>query len=190
MSGLYLLALIALWVLLTWLMYRLWRVLRPAGRVGKIVHAAIGAVVIGVWLSGSFWEAAGKKMYWDARVRLLCAKNGGIRVYERVRLPTSQFNRWGQINFYRPTQGANALGSKFAFIAKTHYLKRTNPQVSRRTYRVYRRSDQKLLGEVVVYGRGGGDFPGPWHESNFRCPRGVGENSLFKEVFIQTTRER
>jgi hypothetical protein len=46
----------------------------------------------------------------DAEVDRLCAIDGGIRVYERVTLPPDKFDKWSQINFYRPTQGDNALG--------------------------------------------------------------------------------
>lgn len=67
------------------------------------------------WLGGTFWEVAGKKMYWDARVRKLCAIDGRIKVYETVALSSEKFNRWGQPNFYRPDQGENALGAEYVF---------------------------------------------------------------------------
>ena len=51
----------------------------------------------------------------DAEVRRLCAIDGGIRVYEQVKLPAERFNQWGQINFYRPDQGENALGAGYLF---------------------------------------------------------------------------
>jgi len=34
-------------------------------------------------------------------------------VYETVELPAEMFNRWGQINFFQPTQGENALGPEY-----------------------------------------------------------------------------
>jgi hypothetical protein len=43
----------------------------------------------------------------------MCAKDGGIRVYEMVKLPPEKFNEWGQVNFYRPTQKEQALGLPF-----------------------------------------------------------------------------
>jgi hypothetical protein len=62
----------------------------------------------------------------DARVRELCTKDGGIRVYETVMLPPDKFNRWGQINFYKPTQGENALGPDYVFKEETVYYQHGN----------------------------------------------------------------
>ncbi|MGN2393270.1 hypothetical protein, partial [Pelomicrobium sp. G1] len=125
----------------------------------------------------------------DAEVRRLCAIDGGIRVYEQVKLPAERFNQWGQINFYRPDQGENALGAGYLFKSNVYYYRQGDPMMSRRQYQVIRRSDNKLLAEVVIYGRGGGDLPGPWHGSSFRCPdfpEGP-VNTLLKSVFIQST---
>ena len=57
--------------------------------------------------------------------------------------------------------------------------------MSRTHYRVLRRSEQKLLGETVLYGRGGGDLPGPWHDSSFVCPSyaDAGDVVLLTKIF-------
>ncbi|MBZ0095193.1 MAG: hypothetical protein K8H75_07490 [Sulfuricella sp.] len=138
---------------------------------------------------GLLWLALGKTLWLDHQVRELCAKDGGVKVYETVKLPPDKFNQWGQPNFYDPTEGENALGSEYIFKRETHYYKRGNPEMSRRLYQVFRHSDKKLLGEVVIYGRGGGDLPGPWYGSSFDCPDlAEGEISLFKAVFLQSIR--
>ena len=50
----------------------------------------------------------------DREVKRLCAMDGGIRVYEKITLPADKFDqRYGQINFYDPTQGENALGPEY-----------------------------------------------------------------------------
>lgn len=121
----------------------------------------------------------------DAEVKRLCAIDGGIKVYETVKLPADKFNEYGQINFYHPTQGENTLGPEYLFKQETTYYRQGNPEMSRSHYQVIRRSDNKLLGETILYGRGGGDLPGPWHDSSFRCPDPVeGEpNALLKSIF-------
>ena len=150
----------------------------------------IVAVSVTVFL-GWFWLVVGEKLWLDHQVRELCAKDGGVKVYETVKLPPEKFNQWRQPNFYRPIQGENALGPEYVFKQDTHYYKRGNPEMSRRLYQVFRRSDKKLLGEVVIYGRGGGDLPGPWYGSNFDCPDlAEGEISLFKAVFLQSDRRQ
>lgn len=121
----------------------------------------------------------------DAEVRRLCAIDGGIRVYETVELPRSEFNKYGQVVFYRPTLGEDALGPDYVLNQKKTYYRRGNPEMSRIHVEIIRRSDHKLLGELVRYGRGGGDLPGPWHGSNFGCPDTPEGplNTLLKSVF-------
>ena len=137
-------------------------------------------------LAIGFYES--RKAYWDYQVRELCAKDGGIRVYETVKLPADKFNEWGQVNFYEPTQGENALGPDYVFVSDTHYYRKGNPQIARRDLKVIRRSDGKLLGETIFYGRGGGDIPGPWHPSSLTCPEihDAGSEALFKQIFVRS----
>ena len=52
-------------------------------------------------------------------------------------------------------------------------------------YKIHRKLDGKLLGEVIVYIRRGGDMPGPWHPSSFMCPEETGLNNLKKQIFIK-----
>lgn len=127
----------------------------------------------------------------DQQVKELCAKDGGIKVYETVKLPAEKLNQWSQPNFYKPTQRENALGPEYSFMETRHYYRNGNPEMSRVHYQVYRRSDGKLLGETVLYGRGGGDMPGPWHESSFICPdpKVAGDVALLTQIFVLHTGE-
>lgn len=125
----------------------------------------------------------------DAEVKRMCAIDGGIKVYETVKLPPEKFDkRQHFINFYRPTQEENALGSEYLFKQDIHYYYKGNPEMSRKHYQIFRRSDGKLLGESILYGRGGGDLPGPWYESGFTCPTfaEAGVNVLLKNLFVQS----
>ncbi len=132
-----------------------------------------------------------RKAYWDYQVRELCAKDGGIKVYETVKLLPEKFNEWGQVNFYRPTQNENALGSEYIFKADENYYRKWNPSFVRYHHQVLRRSDGKLLGETTSYGRGGGDLPGPWEPSNYHCPptSSSSEIALFKNIFVLSGKE-
>jgi hypothetical protein len=128
-----------------------------------------------------------EKWQLDAQVREMCAKDGGMKIYETVTLPPDQFDQWGMVKFYRPTGGEEALGREYIFTHEKTYLRQGNPQLVRERFTITRRSDNKFLGESVVYGRSGGDMPGPWHESTFHCPESrEGEpNSLIKGVFLR-----
>jgi len=123
----------------------------------------------------------------DAEVKRLCAIDGGVKVYETVALPADKFNQWGQINFFLATQGENALGPEYLVKEGTNYLLGSEikkPVIRRFHYQVFRRSDGKLLGESITYGRTGGDLPGPWHPSSFICPEN--RESVLKSVFIKS----
>lgn len=127
----------------------------------------------------------------DQQVKELCAKDGGIKVYETVKLPPERFDQWGLIKPYDPTKKEDALGSDYIFKREIHYYRSGNPEMSREKFQVLRKSDGKLLGETIIYGRGGGDMPGPWHDSSFSCPKPLeaGSNMLLKSIFIRLNKE-
>jgi hypothetical protein len=121
----------------------------------------------------------------DEQVKELCAKDGGERVYQTVRLPKEQFTEHGDLTFYRATRGENALGPDYIFVSEIKELKSGNPDLKRFYHRIERRSDGVILGEAVTYTRGGGDMPGPWHSSSFRCPEHAGDEvSLMRAIFL------
>ncbi|MER2512365.1 MAG: hypothetical protein ABTQ25_08105 [Nitrosomonas ureae] len=136
----------------------------------------------------------------DREVDRLCAIDGGVKVYETVELLPDKFDRkYGQINFYDPTQGENALGPEYIYKWSTHYYKKGHPvsqgaqetAMRRDHFRIIRKSDMKLLGEFVKYHRAGGDLPGPWMPSSHHCPDTLKASStiLMHEVFVKSTEE-
>lgn len=125
----------------------------------------------------------------DREVERLCAIDGGTRVYETVTLPSDKFNQWGQINFYRPDQGENTLGAEYVFKRETYYYKKGNPDLFRLYTQIYRRLDDKLLGESVFYKRGGGDLPGPWHGTSYMCPELSVKTDIIRQIFVINNQE-
>lgn len=123
----------------------------------------------------------------DVEVKRLCAIDGGVKVYETVILPADKFNQWGQINFFHPTQGENALGTEYIYRSENLYLREGNPEIRKDHVQIYRKLDMKLLGEVVAYIRGGGDLPGPWQPSAYHCPDARNANSvvLMSKIFVK-----
>ena len=100
-------------------------------------------------------------------------------------LPSDKFNKWGQVNFYRPNQGENALGPEYAFKAELTYLHEGSPSLHRYKVQVIRRADRQLLGESTGYSRGGGDLPGPWQPSSHSCAQAYGDIPLLTKIFIK-----
>lgn len=186
MIGLFALALLAGWSLISWFLVVMWKSLRPeGGRWPRRIHLLFGVVILGSWFGWSFWEVEGRKMYWDFRVWQMCQEDGGVRVYETVELPAERFDEWGMVNFYHPARGENALGSEYSFNRDVTYYRRGNPNIFRIHTRVARRPDGDLLGESVFYKRGGGDIPGPWHGSSYMCPKLSVSNDVLRQVFIK-----
>ncbi|HAD04551.1 MAG: hypothetical protein A2005_11770 [Desulfuromonadales bacterium GWC2_61_20] len=183
MSGLYLLALIAIWLLAGWIIYRVWRIWKPTDLTPKIVHIVIGVLLFLVWFGGAFWEVVGKKEYYDAQVRELCAKDGGVKVYETVELPGERFDKYGVVKI--PSGKDVNLGTEYHYDSKIYYYKKMSPEVWRLHFEIFRNLDNKLLGEATSYARRGGDIPGPWHESSFGCPEQSDISDLKKQVFIK-----
>ena len=132
----------------------------------------------------------------DREVERLCAIDGGVKVYETVTLPPDKFDKkYGQINFYRPTQGENALGPEYIFKWDIHDYKKSDPAdkgpqesvMGRDHFKIIRKADMKLLGEFILYSRVGGDLPGPWVPSSYRCPSVMEASSgmLMRKIFIK-----
>ncbi len=183
MIALYFLSLIAIWLWLTRLLWKGGRRFLNSTFANRANRMALIVVVAALWFGFAFWEVGGKKLYWDARVRALCAMDGGIRVYETVRLTPDLLDQFGRINI--PEKSKAEANDKYYYIKKTLYLRKNDPKILRMHTQVVRRNDEKLLGEIVRYGRGGGDLPGPWHPSNFTCPSPTEKPYLEPSIFIK-----
>ncbi len=169
MSGLYLLTLLAIWLFIGWKIWRAWFRFKPGGLKWKSLHLAIGVILFSLWFGGPFWQFAGKKMYWDAKVREWCEKGGGVKVYETVVLPAEKYDEYAKRNWILPNKADAKLSDEYFAIRNTFYYHRKDPQVTREYSQIVRRSDEKVLGEYTSFWRGGGDLPGFWHSSSFSC---------------------
>jgi len=117
----------------------------------------------------------------DAQVREMCAKDGGMKVYEQVRLPADRFTDFGQVRVLFKSVATEA--DDFFYDAETIYFQKGNPSMRRLNVKLVRRLDLRVLGEVVSYHRVGGDFLGPWHASSMSCPENANEVELAILVF-------
>lgn len=121
-----------------------------------------------VVLLGLLWAAGGEKAMVDAQVRKLCAQDGGVRVYETVTLPKEKFDKWGNVGLSSKIYAKST--DEYYYEFENHYIREGDPTLVRSKTKIVRRSDKKVLGESIRYGRGGGDLPGPWHPSSYDCP--------------------
>lgn len=159
----------------------LWRRSRAGLSKGLALVAGVAILSVPTLISN------GVKAQYDRQVRELCAKDGGVRVYETVRLPAEKFDQLGQIRI--PSKQDAKPGDEYYDDWRVQHYKEGNPSIRRDHFLVYRRADMKLLGEAISYARLGGDLPGPWHGSSFRCPKQSGDSILYQRIFIQSKGE-
>lgn len=150
------------------------------------VLVAVWAVSCAVTLAGCTRE----KDRLDEEVRRLCTMDGGIKVYEQVKLPPSKFDEFGVVNV--PLKDAAEPSGEFFYEWNITYYKKGNPEMWRNEFKLFRRGDGKLLGKAISYSRRGGDLPIPlpMHESSFGCPSDGDISFLKKRVFVQAAQRR
>jgi hypothetical protein len=138
-------------------------------------------------LAISLLLAGCEKYRLDAQVRKLCAKDGGVRVYETVLLPQNRFDEFGVVSI--PAKQDAKPEDDYYYERDIYYYKTGNPEMWRINHRIIRRIDGKVLGESVRYTRRGGDLPGPWHESSFSCP-GIKDHPAINRLVFKKQGDR
>jgi len=169
-----------IWTGLTCLLWVFWRRARKNSGGEWDFMSIVLTAVAGLWLVASFWQCGGQNFYYDAKVKRMCAKDGGIKVYETVTLPAEKFNKRGFITFWDPTQKENTLGPEYIYVGGTTYLRKGNPNIRKHHTQIFRKSDMNLLGEVTYYDR---DGRGLASGSEFRCPAATNSITLITKIF-------
>ena len=114
----------------------------------------------------------------------LCEKDGGVTVYEQVRVTRDEFKRIGVAYGTVPLPPENGAPASAPYVTRRvrEILNPASPFVSRSETFAIRRSDGKVLARSIQYLRRGGDFPtGLAEGSHFVCPKDV---QLSSQIFI------
>lgn len=113
------------------------------------------------------------RVLYDKEVDRLCAFDGGVKVFETVRLPATAFNLYGNLKHVKLLDGESALGPEYRYVRKREYLRgrpdSSTPALIRSEAAVYRRTDSRLLGTYTNYIRTGGEA-GPFVVPSYDCP--------------------
>ena len=146
-----------------------------------IVKTTLSVLILVIVALVAFFE--GRKAYLDYQVRELCAKDGGVKVYETVTLPADRFDKFDNVKV--PIRAAALTTDPYYYEKETYYYKQGNPDLWRSELRIVRARDKKLIGTEIRYVRRGGDFPSPMHDSSFGCPAIGSYPGLEREVFVK-----
>lgn len=121
-------------------------------------------------LTISFYEA--RKAYWDRKVTELCEKDGGVVIFEQVRITKEEYERLGGVKGKIPLPREKSAPPNYPFVAESvrSPIRSGDLQVYRTESLYKRRADSKVLAKAVSYWRVGGDFPIFDHASQFSCP--------------------
>jgi len=160
----------------------LWLFTKSTTRIQKA-----GFIILGVIsFIGYSWLLFGERWMLDNKVDVLCEKDGGVKVYEKIILSPEKFNEWGVVNFYHPSQEKNALGNDYIFEQNIHYFKKGSLSLYRYHVKVIYRKNEKTLAESIGYYRNGGNRPGPWNNTSHSCSMPNGEIPLLKSLFVKS----
>ena len=116
-------------------------------------------------------------------------KDGGIKVYEQVKLPRKMFNDYGDPNFFKSAQrSGNAYirsGNGYESIWEMERIVDGSPGLTKHIFTIARQSDGKVLGTRIIYSRKGGDIlPHLGPDSSAHCPEGVSTSLFLQKIFL------
>lgn len=130
----------------------------------KIKHAVLlGFMAICLYLF--FWPS--EKDHLNAQMAELCKKDGGVKIYETVKLAPEMFDDLGNlkagVNIRKSEQyvtqfaGTYELYSEPVLVIKSGDSLKGEGNLARHHTKLVRISDGKLLAEIIDYYRSGGD---------------------------------
>lgn len=141
------------------------------GLIGWIVMIPI-LIIAALIITVGFYEA--RKTYWDNKVRDMCKKDGGVKVYDTISITNSQYEKLEKIqgSLSIPPQSLAKQENLVFSIMSESVIRDSNPKVRRNEQIVIRQSDGKIIGKIISYDRVGGDFPTIiGHPTHYGCPK-------------------
>jgi hypothetical protein len=147
-----------------------------------VALSLLAVVLVAVSLPRCGWVQKAKL---DREVDRLCAIDGGVHIYEVVRLPKENFGPNGEVfPQYQSLYPKGELRPNFVSGYQIDVLVAGDPSLSRSRVWVQRVADGKTLGEFVDYTRRGGDALGALMPTHKVCPSSRDSGSLLRKVFL------
>jgi len=152
----------------------------------KLANAST-IVALSAVIAGCMGWAPGQQSYWDEKVKEMCEKDGGVKIYEKLRVSKVDIERLGRVGgkIGVPVKELAHPNSPAYSLMTVTNLREWNPRVSRVESIIIRRGDQAVVARSVVYARSGGDFPTGMSEgTSFSCPDSRKITSDLQELFV------
>lgn len=150
---------------------------------GMKTKALLTSLVIAMLLAGC------EKARLDQEVDRLCRIDGGIKVYEKVKLSKEHFDKYGWPIWRSKDNRYYYANDQYFTESEDTMIVTGNPDLIRMESRIIRASDNTLFGRSISYTRRGGDIPNPFHPSHYTCPREEERRYLVKEVLIKDSEQ-
>jgi hypothetical protein len=151
--------------------------------------------LISILIAMALVTGCAEKYELDRKMEELCKKDGGVKIYETVKLPSNLFDEIGQphfsgdTNFKRLNSGTTrSLGDAYIYIIEDTALKVGDPlkgesYLGRSHYKIQRNADKKILAEEIQYLRAGGDLFVIGHHTSKVCPNEP--VNIIQKVFVK-----
>jgi hypothetical protein len=123
-------------------------------------------------LAGCMGWVPGRQSHWDAKVREMCEKDGGVHIFEKLRISRADVDLLGSLDgkIDVPLKRLAKPNSPAYADMRVTNVNEGNPQVTRTEATIVRQVDGAVVARWISYARFGGDLPSPAHPSSFRCP--------------------
>jgi len=152
------------------------------GAVLKILFLLPVVTVLVLLMVFAFYE--GRKAYWDYRVQKMCEQDGGLTVFENIRVSAEDYERLKGTHGAIPIPERRSADSAAEYVSDTEITRmhQGTPDVWRTVAMVRSLDGNRPLARWVNYTRRGGDFLTVAHASYFTCDSDIA--SLSSEIFI------
>lgn len=128
----------------------------------------------------------------DREVDRLCAKDGGMQIYEQVRLPVERFDERSTLKKGDPIWAGT--DSEYKEDSFRRELKVGDPRLVEQRFRFIRVADNKVLGEEVLYTRvGGGLLSTAFQGNGYGCKESLDlppkTTTLIHKIFVPISKK-
>lgn len=139
----------------------------------RALYAASLSITIGITTACDGY-LPGRQADWDAKVRAMCEKDGGVRIFEKVPVSDADLTALGKADGAISVpikEAAHPDAPVYAVLKRTRLGGEGNVGIGRVESSITRRKDGVVVARWVAYSRSGGEPPvGLTDGTTFSCP--------------------